>query len=725
MIDKLHVIGDDNIITNATIEELTVNMEVSNLTLYNVKDSLNSVHNFNGGGSNSINLTGETSLQGQIVIESEKPVQIRTDQKNNDKMITGTILVKSEAILSLPVENVVINDATTVTINHAVKNLVAKENVTIKLADNIEQEIKTRHGVTVTVNDSQGKVMTDNFTVKEVLDDSEITWYLSVAQNYLDHSKFGDQHGEYSKAAKDSLVKAMDDAEKELQEAQKQYEEDQSKTESLQVKIDNATLKIEKSIDALKSSRVYVNLSDLYLSLDKARIAIHSVSQENLIEQFSKAEVTTLQKLVKDTENLLFGLNNYTQATIDNQTQQLDAQVEMVKDSWKGDEELNPFNLETVSLQILGAGITKNTGEATILEDLGEDGFGFGNNIISTSHLIDGGIQYDIRTAKNAPIKAFIQTNNHLVIKEFTTEEIEQGTVKKVVIDETYVPLGIKVAGLDEKDIPEKQQIRMMFTTENKRSPRMIYVPLGTKVESGTYDVLFEMDGKEAIYSLSKMNATIDKNNPNIVFSDDETAKVGFELEGTHNGNVDLEYITIYSGLTEVFKDIIFYNKEYNQFIINQGEYFNIQTSYLFEKNLKQWKVNYNTNTVTIDADKFYNYNDELKVTSDYFESEITLDSKVRQSVSIMDKYNNRVNILAERDNGSFTVVDATVIIHKDDKEYSKTLPMHEISQTSIKDIVGDANLSGEVTLEIHIDNPPFDIAPYIEKIDIVKPADN
>lgn len=547
----------------------------------------------------------------------------------------------------------------------------------------------------------------------------------TVAQNYLDNSKFGDQHGEYSKIAKESLVEAMEDAKNELQGAQKQYEEDQSKTESLQVKIDNATLEIENSINALKSSRVYVNLSDLYLSLDKARVAIHSVSQENLIEKFSKAEVTTLQKLVKDTENLLFGLDNYTQATIDNQTQQLDAQVEMVKYSWKGDEELNPFNLETVSLQILGAGITKNTGEATILEDLGEDGFGFGNNIISTSHLIDGGIQYDIRTAKNAPIKAFIRTNNHLVIKEFTTEEIEQGTVKKVFIDETYVPLGIKVAGLDEKDIPEKQQIRIMFTTENKKHTRMIYVPLGTKVQSGTYDVLFEMDGKEAIYSLSKMNAVIDKNNPNIVFSDNEIAKVGFELEGTHNANVDLEHITIYSGLTEVFKDIIFYNKEYNQFIINQGEYFNIQTSYLFEKNLKQWKVNYNTNTVTIDADKFYNYSDELKVTSDYFESEITLDSKVRQSVSIMDTYNNRVNILAERDNGSFTAVDATVVIHKDDKEYSKTLPMHEISQTSIKDIVGDTNLSGEVILEIHIDNSPFDIAPFSEKIDIVKPANN
>ena len=397
----------------------------------------------------------------------------------------------------------------------------------------------------------------------------------------------------------------------------------------------------------------------------------------------------------------------------------------MVKDSWKGDEELNPFNLETVSLQILGAGITKNTGEATILEDLGEDGFGFGNNIISTSHLIDGGIQYDIRTAKNAPIKAFIRTNNHLVIKEFTTEEIEQGTVKKVVIDETYVPLGIKVAGLDEKDIPEKQQIRMMFTTENKRSTRMIYVPLGTKVESGTYDVLFEMDGKEAIYSLSKMNAVIDKNNPNIVFSDNEIAKVGFELEGTHNANVDLEHITIYSDLHETSNDIFFYNKEYNQIIINQDEYSNIETTYLFEKNLKQWKVSYHTDTVTIDADKFYNYSDELRVVNQLSNAKTTLDSIIGYGVSIYDKYDNNVRIMAQGEGTWFTAVDATVIIRKDDKEYSKTLPMYQISQTSIKDIVGDANLSGEVTLEIHIDNPPFDIAPYSEKIDIVKPANN
>lgn len=102
-----------------------------------------------------------------------------------------------------------------------------------------------------------------------------------------------------------------------------------------------------------------------------------------------------------------------------------------------------------------------------------------------------------------------------------------------------------------------------------------------------------------------------------------------------------------------------------------------------------------------------------------------TLDSIIGYGVSIYDKYDNNVRIMAQGEGTWFTAVDATVVIHKDDKEYSKTLPMYQISQISIKDIVGDANLSGEVMLEIHIDNSPFDIAPYSEKIDIVKPANN
>lgn len=662
-------------------------------------------------------------MRGQLIIKSEEPIQIKTDQKNNDKMITGTVVLNSDAILSVPVDNVVIN-TTKVTLNSPVKNLMAKQAVTIIMDENIQQDINKRHGVIVTVNNSQGKEITDNFTVKEVLDDSEITWYLGVAQNYLKHSNFGDQHGAYSVSAKNNLVTTLKEVKEELIEAQEEYKDANSDTKSLQQKIDKATVKLEKSIEDLKSSRVYVILSDLYASLDKANLALYTVTQDKQQNQFSREEVEKLKEIVKGTENLLYGSANYTKETIDNQTVLLDTQVETVKESWVGNVDENPFNVATVSLQIIGKGITDNNGTTNIYEILENGGHGSGSEIIATSHLINGGIQFDIRTTKVAPIEVIIQTNNHLVISDFTLEEINSGEVKIIELDESYVPLGLEVEGLNEKEIPKHQQVTMIFTSKDGRSRRMAHLSLGTKIPSGSYDFRFNYEADDVLYSLNKTNTEINQKNPNITFTDKEIAKVGFELEGQYTDNFTLSYISIYSDLNEVLSDI-FSNKEYNQFIINQDEYYNIQTVYLFEKDLKQWQVYYNTGTVTIDTDKVYNYSDELRVVNQLSNAKTTLDSIIGYGVSIYDKYDNNVGIMAQGEGTWFTVVDATVVIHKDDKEYSKTLPMYQISQTSIKDIVGDANLSGEVTLEIHIDNPPFDIAPYIEKIDIVKPANN
>ena len=58
---------------------MTISNEVDNLTLENIKDTVNSSHVFDGGGGESIKLSGDTNFKGEIQITSGDTIQIRAE----------------------------------------------------------------------------------------------------------------------------------------------------------------------------------------------------------------------------------------------------------------------------------------------------------------------------------------------------------------------------------------------------------------------------------------------------------------------------------------------------------------------------------------------------------------------------------------------------------------------------------------------------------------------
>ena len=62
---------------NAIVETLTISKDVYDLTLENIKDTVNSSHVFDGGGGESIKLSGDTIFKGEIQITSGDIIQIR------------------------------------------------------------------------------------------------------------------------------------------------------------------------------------------------------------------------------------------------------------------------------------------------------------------------------------------------------------------------------------------------------------------------------------------------------------------------------------------------------------------------------------------------------------------------------------------------------------------------------------------------------------------------
>ena len=84
----------------------------------------------------------------------------------------------------------------------------------------------------------------------------------------------------------------------------------------------------------------------------------------------------------------------------------------------------------------------------------------------------------------------------------------------------------------------------------------------------------------------------------------------------------------------------------------------------------------------------------------------------------VSNDLNQRVSI-NKWDERHIEPVNGKVVIKANGKEFTKDVEGLRFDMVSIKDVIGDQKISGEVTLEFHVVDSPIPVKPYSQVIQL------
>lgn len=718
---SLTVEGDNDTLSNATIEALTVSKDVFDLTLDNIKDTLGSSHTFDGGGGQSIKLSGDTTFKGEIRITSGEDIRVRAVDGSNAK-IEGTILVESGATtkINVPVSNVVLDSDNEVIIDGKVDQLVARKNSKIQLGDNAEVgTIQKRIGTEVSVVDQNGNEKKD-VQFKEVLDTTQLTWDIGVAEDLDNHAVTGDKNGNYSLEDKQKLEDAINKA-KTVRDTMTSVDQ------QTQDAIDAATADLENSINTFKQSAVHVDRTALYNKWTEAEKIVHLIAADNIENQYSTELYDHLVALVEQAKQL-YETYEVSQDQLNSEVasiQEAMDQLEASRNTTGGD---NPYTQGAASIKITGAGIIDNQGSISFYP-INQ----YGSSIPKVqpkyeSKLIDGGIQFDltgIDPTESTTFYAVIQTNGYLFIEKFSQDEVKNGTVRNIKVDDSYVPVKVSLPYTDVK----YQNILLNVLDENGKAILTTNVSEGTKIPSGTYNVQYVGRGSNASYGFFKDNVTLNQQNSTIAFSNDDAALVKITMDQKNPVNYQLvDFSPLYWGDRKY--DTIWgvnIGENVNSVYISKLQYDALIPGYSINQDQVNWEIRFNMNKMNIQSDTELNVNDDLMVKAQWNPSfdnhQIDINTQLFQyldNVSISNTLDQEARIYKWSQSDYSGLVNGKIVINVNGKEFIKDLKGLDLSNLTVKDIIGDDKVTGDATLELRVDDSPIPVTPYTQAVTLV-----
>ena len=87
-------------------------------------------------------------------------------------------------------------------------------------------------------------------------------------------------------------------------------------------------------------------------------------------------------------------------------------------------------------------------------------------------------------------------------------------------------------------------------------------------------------------------------------------------------------------------------------------------------------------------------------------------------NVSVSNDLNQRVSI-NKWDDHHIEPINGKVVIKANGKEFTKDIEDLRFEKVSIKEVIGDEKVSGEVTLEFHVVDSPIPVKPYSQVIQL------
>lgn len=722
-LSDVEVFGDNVTLKNATIGNLLVEDTVDNLYLVNILDTLNSNHTLDGGGGNSIVLSGDTTFQGNIKITSGEALQIRTDSNSNNAKIEGTVLIEAEARtkIAAPVKNVVIGkDNEDIEINSTVEQLVVRSKATIKMGEfSSIKKLTKRIGVEVTATDTKGEALNVEFV--EILDNFELARILDDATDILANAQVGDAEGEYTEDAMDLLTEVKENA-------QAVYENNKSITIDAQNNVDQATDDLKTAINTFKKSAIRVDRSALYFEWNRAQRAANRAIIGTSIGEYPQIAHDTLIAIIEDAKEMYENFGE-SQADIDAKVEQLQQAIQTFVDSKIGGGDGNDILHEgKVSFFIKGEQFVTSHPFIQIIPF--NNGRGSHLNTYRNTEVFmeSDGVKVEVTNIDETLADTFYATivvDGYLFIEELTKDDIKNGVPQTIEVnEEDYVPIEVALSGVNQGDVKDVDIVVHPVNSEGNATFD-VSLPPGTKVPFGTYNIQYNAYTDSVSYELFKDNVTISATNNTVSFKENELALVNFEFTSSSAVNFEFEGAVGLYSLGEKYNSTLHarFADNVRSLYLTKNHYETIYQMYRFTKDGQTWQASFRRGDIDLQNNETISADDQLKVEADTNAEEITLNKPFWyyfSQVQVTDGKGNYVHdfqklhwnqdgyydYTQERATGKITVV-------ANGKTFTKEVEHLNFMEYSINDIVEGEVLSGDVEIIFSVEDFPISIKPY------------
>ena len=735
-LSNVQLFGDNLTLKNATIINLTVEETVYDLHLENIKDGEGSTHTLNGGGGESIVLSGDTSFKGNIKITSGTALQIRTESES--AKIEGTILIESEAKtkIAAPVKNVVIGSGNqNVEINSTVDQLIVRNNANITLGEgsNIVKATK-RVGVEVTATNGNGTPI----EFEEVLDKFELDRIIMDADDILENAVVGEIEGNYSQASKDQLATAINQA-KSVRDSSTDV------TTAVQNQVDEATAILQVAINTFKNSAVTLDRSQLNYEWNRAQRVANRAIIGNNTGNYPQAAHDDLTSVIEEAKTM-YETFGKTQAQIDEKVEELKQAIETFVDSKIGESDEDILHEGSISFLIKGEELVSHYADVEIFPYSDQPGSNLEIYRDAEVQVESDGLRVNVTNIDETLAETFyatIRIDGYLLIEEITSEEIKNRTTKTIEINEAeFAPINATITGVNQEDIDD-QFFALNPVDSEGNAMFHAYVPNETKVPFGTYNIQYNAQTDDASYQLYKDDFTISATNHTLGFTEEEMAKIDFSFEQNIAANFDLK--SAVGLLSSGGKYDVTYHprfaEESETLYLSKDIYHSIIKIYQVTKDGETWQVHYDNhdrnsnNGIEINQNMTISADDQLKIVSNtHSDQAIDVNSPLYYYLSggyISDGKGNQVygfyNLhLNEWGYYDFNVEDrlnGEVTVKANNKTYTKKIEGFNFTKLSLSEIVNGEEISGEIEIIFSVEDSPIPITPFSKKFNISAPT--
>ncbi|OLS38934.1 hypothetical protein BTR22_04630 [Alkalihalophilus pseudofirmus] len=717
-VSELEVQGDNITVKNAVISSLVIGSEVKNIVLENVSDTAGASHTFDGGGGESVILSGNTTFNGDIRITTGSDIRITS---NGAGKIEGTVWLTSDVPTKIdaPVSSLVVDtESDKIEVSAAVGSMVVRQNATVIVNEGglITNPTK-RIGVEVIAKDSSGNVV-DNIEFNVILDTAELERLIERAENISQNAEVGTDEGEFSQEAVDALESAIDAAEKILDE----NKEVDVKTQEL---IDNASLDLQDALHMFRSSIVRVDRFDLYQKIGRAQRLSNRVTPGDEPGQYPADLFADLLEHIEEAQEL-YDTYGISQEMIDDEIAKLSEFIAtfvaariVAEDEEPGTED--PLVDGQVTFLISGDHFENHFAR---VEYFGTDGaFPNGDTFLqSSTEMTNEGLVINADGIDETEFETFyitVETNGYLFIEEFSKEEVMSGEVREIEINDNYVPI--------ELALPEGHQSEDAWVTLhpvlNGKPLLYAFASEGTKVPAGTYNVQFTSRGEEASYNLYKTGVNLDKDNSAVEFTDEEIAKIEFELEQVTTNSYNIAYVFAYMPSSDFRAwSSVGFNDNVTSFYTNKFDYSNVNVVYDVEQNEEYWQLDFATGALDLKEDTTITVSDDIEIKVDQHTiADVNIHSNLHNyfNVHIENTLEQRINGISKQELTEWGFiprignVNGTVTVVVNGESYSKEVDAFRFNDISISDVVGDHTFEGEAKLIFEVKGSPIPIKSF------------
>lgn len=716
-IGTLNVNGNGNTIENMTIGSLNIGEGVEDVELVNVRDQEGSVHNFSGGGGNSIKLRGNTTFEGNIRITStSKEVHIRAE--GDDAKINGIVSVESTrpTTVSAPVSNLVVNTpGATLTINSKVDRILARENVEITVGENGQTpKVEARIGTQVTAKDASGREI-DNIEVSFILDTYELENNIYVATQLHNNTNEGDKHSNVPVGEKAKLQQAIIGA--------MAHNTELEATEENQKIIDDAAIELQEAIDEFRRNIIRIDRVELGNKIWEARNKKWAAIIGDSLGRYPQAAYDEFKEAI-DEALTVFRTHEVTQEAINEQIEKLNAAMDAFNQARiKGTEEFEG----RITLEFsgdIGNNQYYNSHWGHIRGKHKEhNGWDFIES--NLEHNIDGNkLQLDYYFNDLDIYSEYVialNINSYLLFLEISSDEIRDGIVKEIELKEDdFVIVDMSIENVESV---KHQNLNIKFlnddgtviTSTNWHAAEFYNADNPPKIKPGIYDIHYYIRTDNKGYYLLRNNVMVDNENKEITFSQDEIVNLDFMLNQGSENNYHFRSI----GLRRAHDFITFHESFMDQqnIYLLKGEYSNIYLDLAIERNeiihILNIHINSHDNPLVINENMQLEVSDKFNIVNTRRASteEILTVNRNANLLWSLDMHleirNDLGQILNQIWNGEWYQGGQPyylVEVITEDKTYKREIgQLWEIYELSLGDIIGDNTIEGQFTFKVSV----------------------